>query len=244
MVEQKDRSEKVKDPLSIISLLIIGLGVGWLAGLSVSPDARPVAPILISALLGVAIAFIGIISISLKFKDSGGVKKKVGFKVAEKISIDSFAWIVLGIVVGVNVGICMRTHNLLGVNTESALNRLGQELNELHGHYDNKKWAELGIDKKEVAQRILDQYYPKGGVVKISADTDSGEKMSYSSGVLRNSTSTDCNQLQSRQASRKREYIEQRLEMLPEFVPLLKMSDEELEQEINKKCNQLSESTK
>ncbi len=53
MAEQKDHIEKIKDALRIISLLIIGLGVGWLAELLVSP----VAPIFIAALLGVAVAY-------------------------------------------------------------------------------------------------------------------------------------------------------------------------------------------
>ena len=162
MVEQKDDIEKAKEALLI---LIIGLGVGWLAGLSVSP----VASILISGLLGIAIAIVGITSISLIYRnDEGKVIRRVRFKAAEKISIGQLALIVVGISLGASLGICARTHNFLGVDDELAFNGLRQELNELQGHCNDRKWSELGIKKEEVARRILDKYYPKGGVLRKS----------------------------------------------------------------------------
>ncbi|MCI5191255.1 MAG: hypothetical protein D3905_16020 [Candidatus Electrothrix sp. AS4_5] len=162
MVEEKDHIEKIKDSLLILS---IGLGIGWLAGLSVSP----VATILISGLLGVAITIVGIISISLTYRnDKGEIIRSVGFTVAEKISTGLLALIVFGIALGVSLGICARTHNFLGADDKS-VSKLRQELNELQGHCsDDKKWTELGIDKKEVAQRIFDKYYPKGSAANKS----------------------------------------------------------------------------
>ena len=168
MVEQKENGEEVKNRLRIISLLTIGLGVGWLAGLSVSP----VATILISGLLGVAIAIVGILSVSLKYQnDKGEEVRRVSFEMAEKIFIGRLALIVLGIALGASLGICARTHKFLG----SDVNGLRQELSALQGHCGDKKWSELGIDKKVLARRILDKYYPEGGVVKESVATDSGE---------------------------------------------------------------------
>lgn len=240
MTEQKDHSEKVKEALlRTISLLIIGLGVGWLAGLSVSP----VATILISGLLGVAIAVVGILSISLKHQnDKGEAVRSVWFEVAEEISIGSLALIVFGIALGVSLGICARTHNFLGIDDELALNGLRQELNELQGHCDNKKWSELGIDKQVVAQRILDKYYPKGGVAKKSAATDSAKNIASSKGALSGSISDDdCKQLSSDSPSGKRDYIKTHSHKFPEFVPLLDKSDEELEQAIHSKCSSSSE---
>jgi len=234
VVEEKDHSEEVKDPLSIISLLIIGLGVGWLAGLSVSP----VATILISGLLAITIAIVGVISISLTYQnDKDKTIRSVGFKAAEKISIGLLALIVFGIALGVSLGICARTHNFLG--GDSTFNGLHKEINELHSHCNNK-WAELGIDKKVVAQRILDKYYPEGGVVKKSAATASVEKIAHSSaGLMSKNAYSHCEKLLKRSdPSFRRKYIQVSIDKnkYNQFIGLDKFNDKQLDERIFSIC--------
>ena len=176
--------------------------------------------------------------------DKGEAARSVWFEVAEEVSIGSLALLVLGISLGASLGICARTHHFLGADDELAFNGLRQELNELQGHCNDKKWSELGIDKKEVAQRILDKYYPKGGAVKESAATDSGKNIASSQGALATGSipASVCEQLLPDSTSGKREYIKDHKDDpdFSEFVPLLKMSDEELEQAIRSNCSSSS----
>lgn len=149
-----------QEKIDVCCLLIIGFGIGYLAGLSLSP----VATILISGLLGVAIAIVGITSIFLVYRnDEGKVIPRVGLNAAETISKGQLALIVVGISAGVSFGIYARTHHFLG----SDVSGLRQELNELQSRCDDKKWNELGINKKVLAQRIIDKHYPKEGRLKI-----------------------------------------------------------------------------
>ncbi|MCW5212849.1 hypothetical protein VU04_08055 [Desulfobulbus sp. TB] len=233
VAEQNDHIEKVKKLLPILG---IGLGVGWLAGLSVSP----VATILISGLLGIAIAIVGIISVSLTYRDDKDeIIRSVGFTAAQKISIGSLAWIVLGIAVGVSFGICVRTHNFLGVDDEPAFTGLRQELNELQSHCGDK-WSELGIDKKEVAQRILDKYYPKvGGAVNKSAATTSGENKGTASALYETKAVSPCDTLQAvTDPSYRRGYITTMDKNRDNrFAGLDKLDDKQLDERIRSICS-------
>jgi hypothetical protein len=154
---------------NILSLLIIGFGIGWLAGMSVSP----VASIVISALLGVAISIFGVTAIFLEFgKDSRGVPHKMGFSLTEAIDIGKFALVVFGIVAGVNIGIWMRVHETLGVKKQNdSFVNMQNDLNRLEIWFE-KMDEKAGLEKKQIVQRILDKYYPKGGVVNKSKHGD------------------------------------------------------------------------
>ena len=241
MAENEKQKPTIRDTINLVS---IGFGVGWLAGLSVSP----VATILISGLLGVAIAIVGVISISLVYRDDEGkIIRSVGFKAAEKISIGLLAMLVFGIAVGVNVGICMRTHNCLGVEQDGSFVKLQHDLEQLQSLYEGKKNGEkeIGLTKDEIARRILDKYYPKGGAVKESAATDSAKNIVSSQGALATGSipASVCEQLLPDSTSGKREYIKDHKDDpdFSEFVPLLDKSDEELEQAIRSNCSSSSE---
>jgi hypothetical protein len=156
--------------IDILSLLIIGFGIGWLAGISISP----VASIIISALLGIAISIVGITSLYLKFpKDGGDSRKIIGIESAEEIKIRKFALLVVGIVAGVNIGILMRVHETLGVEKrdESFVN-MQKDLNELRSWFSETEKADnnakISLSEEQIAQRILDKYYPKGGVAIVN----------------------------------------------------------------------------
>ena len=175
-----------KNIINIISLLIVGFGIGWLAGLSESP----VASIVISALLGVAIIIAGIVA-GIKILNNGS-----DFEIlesAKKISIGAFALLVVGIVAGVSVGIYMRENNTLGVEVvekeekeDDSLVRLQKDFDNLQSIYDSLKLKNneqvklyLGLERREIALRILDKYYPKDLVKvvnKSEVDNSSSDK--------------------------------------------------------------------
>ena len=244
MTEQKDHSEKVKEALRTISLLIIGLGVGWLAGLSVSP----VATILISGLLGVAIAIVGIISISLTYRDDQDKTiRSVGFKAAEKISIGSLALIVFGIALGVSIGIWVRTHNVLGVisveKQDNSFTKLQEELTQLkeqEGTGEQKgKWKDLDIPLSDIAQRIIDKHYPKGDAVNKSAATNSGENQETDSILYNTKAASPCDTLQSvTDPSYRRGYIKTMDKKRDNrFTGLDKLDDKQLDERIRSICS-------
>lgn len=85
-----------------MSLIIIGLGIGWLAGLSVTP----VIVSIIVALFGVIAPLIAILV---------GVTPKN----EQRINLLPIALLIVGLALGSILGIFARTHNLLGVATNT-----------------------------------------------------------------------------------------------------------------------------
>ncbi|CAA6810773.1 MAG: Unknown protein [uncultured Sulfurovum sp.] len=105
--------KKIKNNLTfgkISSLLIIGFGVGWLAGLSVSP----IVSTLISTIVGVSVTVVSVMS-GLSF--SSNIKEE-SKRVPWKIHPAPIALLVFGIIFGSGAGIYVRTHNVLGMSSE------------------------------------------------------------------------------------------------------------------------------
>lgn len=93
-----------------ISFIIIGLGIGWLAGLSLSP----VISTIISALLA-------LVASSMAFLTNLNFKKEDKAQVVDDWSNSIFlmAFLMLGIVVGSSAGIYAREHNSFGLSLEN-----------------------------------------------------------------------------------------------------------------------------
>jgi len=86
-----------------MSLIIIGLGIGWLAGLSVTP----VIVSIIVALFGVIAPLIAILV---------GVTPKN----EQRINLLPIALLIVGLALGSILGIFTRTHNLLGITASAS----------------------------------------------------------------------------------------------------------------------------
>lgn len=86
-----------------ISILLIGLGIGWLAGLSVSP----VVTAIVTSLLGI---IAGVVASLKTLKQSGAENAKL-----RPLRVDALpaALLVVGIALAVPMGIVTRTHHLL-----------------------------------------------------------------------------------------------------------------------------------
>jgi hypothetical protein len=127
----------------VFALIVIGLGIGWLTGMS----ATPVVSIVITALVG-AISSVAAIATGIR----GYLKKAKKDSSTGSILIDSasilpvpFAWIVFGIIVGSCFGIYSRTHNWLGMDI----------------YKEVEIWEDLGLEKDFVTKSLFEQRLKK-----------------------------------------------------------------------------------
>ena len=130
---------------SNLGLLIIGIGIGCLLGVSVSP----VVSIAITSLTGAAASIIAALS--------GLQEKQSSPKESDPYQISLARWsvnpwplavLVLGIIVGSIGGIWVRTHDLLGANIAAEVT------NEV------KKWTIAGLSEEEIARRLFELEHP------------------------------------------------------------------------------------
>lgn len=146
-------------PSSIISVLVIGAGVGCLVGLSVSP----VVSIVVASVIGVAGTVVAalagveqrpmVIDDSDKTEDSASKAEKATGHTDPPQNLNGerrvvntvpLAVLVVGIVIGALLGIYGRNQGLLG-------STLSIEVSE---------WVSQGIEKDEVARRLFEARYP------------------------------------------------------------------------------------
>lgn len=127
-----------------ISFTIIGLGIGWLAGLSLSP----VISTIISALLA-------LVASSMAFLTNLNFKKEDKAQVVDDWSNSIFfmALLMLGIVVGSSAGIYAREHNAFGLSLE----KRAEITRNLATEDRKREWKNLENDIKSF-QPILDTY--------------------------------------------------------------------------------------
>ena len=121
------------------SLFVIGLGVGWLAGLSVSP----VIATIITSIVGVTVALISTLSgLNPQITDS---KDESTTKSLPRWNVNPvpLAFLIFGIVLGSIVGILARNHNWLGTDMQTEI----------------QQWTDLGIPKKDVVQQMFERHY-------------------------------------------------------------------------------------
>jgi hypothetical protein len=117
------------------ALLVTGVGIGGLVGLS----ASPVVSIVITSVTGSAAAVVAALS---------GMKSDTADKPSPwNIDPMPLGLLVLGLIVGSLVGLYMRTHNALSPNTLT----LTEEIT---------KWTIAGLDKSVVVERLFEQEYP------------------------------------------------------------------------------------
>jgi len=163
-----------------LSFIIIGLGIGWLAGLSLSPVISTV----ISALLA-------LVASSMAFLTNLNFKKEDKVQVAGDWidSIVFMAFLMLGIVAGSSAGIYAREHNVLGVSLE----KRAEIIRDLAGKNREKEWTNLksdiesfkeildaNIKNDNIEKKILQEFIQKRMLSLTSAilPSDSSEQLS------------------------------------------------------------------
>ncbi|MCI5147326.1 MAG: hypothetical protein D3923_17800 [Candidatus Electrothrix sp. AR3] len=169
---------------------------------------------------------------------------------SKKVSPWPFALLMAGIIAGTSSGILMRTHNVLGVisveKQDDSFIKLQKELTELEKQEGTSteqkgKWKGLDISLSDIAQRILDKYYPKGGVVNKFAATSLDKNKQTVGGLMAADAAPVCKELLSRPVSSWRSYIQMidndRFTGLDEIA-----DDSKLEKQVHSICEQSSKS--
>ncbi|MCI5131815.1 MAG: hypothetical protein D3904_09875 [Candidatus Electrothrix sp. EH2] len=203
---EKDSKEKKKKIYHAVSLVIIGLGIGWLMGLSISPVVATV----LSGILGAVLVLAAVLS-GFFYGGNASLIKNIS-----DVSPVPFAWLMLGIIAGTSLGILVRTHNVLGIvsveKQDNSFTKMQKELTQLkkqEGEGGEKgKWEGLDIFLSDIAQRIIDKHYPKGGVAVNKAAIATGENKETASGLYDTNAASHCDKLLKRSdPSFRRKYI-------------------------------------
>ena len=122
-----------------IALMVTGFGIGWLAGLSVSP----VVSIVITSVTGVAGAVVAALS---GLKEAAPEDETTKTKHLLRLRIDPvpIGLLAAGLILGSIVGLLARNYHLLGSDLSAELT----------------KWDRAGLAKTEVARRLFELQYP------------------------------------------------------------------------------------
>ena len=133
--------------LSLICLLVSGMGIGWLLGLSVSSVLHIIVASVMALLMGIVGALAGLDTKSTNESNdsqSDDVKILTHEKLL-KVSPFPMTALIAGLVIGSGLGVYTRTNELLGANPQ----RLVQKWNGVNG-----------LDDGSIKRRLFDQLYP------------------------------------------------------------------------------------
>lgn len=120
-------------------LIVTGIGVGWLIGLSVSP----VVSIVITSIVGSAAAIVAALS-GLNEADQEESPKDKPYPIQRPINPMPLALLVLGMLFGSATGVLARNQHWLGSDVSGEV----------------KKWTDFGLDRKEVLDTVYAAHYP------------------------------------------------------------------------------------
>lgn len=128
----------------LIGLSIVGVGVGWLVGMSVSP----VVSIVITSVTATAAAIIAVLSgledtRSLESEDLHNNLKYV----PKRVRVGPLVALVIGIVLGAAVGLSSRSASVFGSDLDAEIS----------------KWTKYGRTQKDVANILFAAAYPLSG---------------------------------------------------------------------------------
>jgi hypothetical protein len=169
-------SEATKARLGVITALVVtGFGIGWLAGLSVSP----VVSIVITSVTGVAAAVVTALS-GLK-EDPADPKVKERRRLPQ-IEVWPLAILLVGMLIGSTLGILARNNHFFGSDVTSEIQKWAAAdvpkeavIDRLFGatalyspytqpytrtlQLEITRWTSLGIPKEQVVNRMFEQYF-------------------------------------------------------------------------------------
>ena len=170
-----DSGSKQPRTAIIAAFVVTGFGIGWLAGLSVSP----VVSIVLTSVTGVAAAAVTALS-GLK-EETDQAESKVRWRLP-RIEVWPLALLIVGMLIGSTLGILARNYHLFGsdvtseiqkwaavdVPKEAVVDRLFGAT-ELYSPYTQPytqtlqleitRWTSLGISKEQVVNRLFERYF-------------------------------------------------------------------------------------
>lgn len=166
-------------------LLVTGVSIGWLAGLSTSPVASIIITSIIAAAAAVVTGMGGLkeaqesLPIVLSSSEQPPAAGPAGatqpatihktervrqpFTMSDKFSPLPVMLLVLGLAVGAGVGVWTRAHNKLGA----------ESFTDLRSELDF--WEQSGLDRRLVARRLFEQRYSVQGWLKEDLDAELGK---------------------------------------------------------------------
>ena len=216
----------------LISMLIIGTGIGWLTGLSVSPVISAV----ITGIIGLSLTLVSVLSGLKQAAPSAEPQLPPQLKSNWNLNPVPIALLIIGIVIGTSLGITARTHNLLG-----------NQAAELNVSAEIQKWQELGLEPKELAQRFFDLKYPPPSVsaqIETALQPQNNKTETHNKTVLFFQTNNECRRLLSFKNDDKDFRLELKNTFLEFFNVLPDLIDdpEILKQVVEGQCRQCAKS--
>lgn len=134
---------KDRNGVAFFSLLLAGVSLGWLVGLSVSEILHIILGSVIALASGVVSVLAGIKKTPAVEESSKGEKEQLHRKIRPISPLPLMA-LLLGLAIGAPIGICVRTNDLLGVRVEWFVSR----------------WDSTGLSPQELHLRLFDTLYP------------------------------------------------------------------------------------
>lgn len=127
-----------------IALVVTGFGIGWLAGLSVSPVVSIVITSVTGSVATIIAALSGVKEEFLKPEAQPNVLKRL----LAAVTPVPLAWLVVGLLVGSSWGLWARTHNWFSPDPPPppATLSLKEEI---------QQWIDLGLDQQEVVNKYF-----------------------------------------------------------------------------------------
>lgn len=219
-----------------VGFIPIGLVIGGLLGLSVSP----VVSIAITALTSAAAALVaGVNSFS---KSTSGVVGADDQPIRSNVQIDPWplTWIAIGVVLGVWGGVALRNSHFLGSDLSIELNKweenfdrqeIAKRLLELQYPYapisqnspwmtsfditatlalssELKMWEAVGLDQTAVARRLFDTKYPSNTVgIATSGTKGTAGTIPTLGTLLFATTEEECNSLRAKKGEELRKEL-------------------------------------
>lgn len=151
--------------------LVIGLGLGWLAGLS----ASPVIGMVLSTILGL----VGGALVGLRVaRRSEGAEGGALASASDRVSPQLLALAVLGLGLGAPAGVLARAHRWLEPTLEEMV----------------RPWEALGVPRAEAVRRLMDRELPAASVEAAGAVPAA---QAHTAGVLFSDELDECMRLQS-----------------------------------------------
>lgn len=158
-----------------VALAAVGLGIGWLAGLSVSP----VVSIIVTSVTGVGAAVVTTLS---GLREETATTKPPEHRRLPKIEVWPLAILIIGLLVGSTLGLFARNNHLFGSDVTSEMRKwqavgVPQEAivdrlfgaTKLYSSYTQPytqtlqleitRWTSLGVPKEQVVDKLFERYF-------------------------------------------------------------------------------------
>lgn len=171
----------------ITSLVVTGFGIGWLAGLSVSPVISGV----ITSVIGIAAA---VVTALVGLQEEGGEGSSQTRRHMPKIKVWPLALLIFSIALGSITGILSRNNHLFGSEVTSEIKKwkdagVPEEaiMARLFGNTTDyspytrpytqtlqieiERWTSMGIPKEQIVMRLFDQYFSTNQQSVVAANS-------------------------------------------------------------------------